>query len=125
MIARFYEFRSQIIQPVIFEGPPIGKLDFYPKSGKIIVCSVPRSTINTFFTKNRRQTTKLQRKNMSLPLGIFSDRPLRMRIDRRSHQICQWEYIWSYFHIAEFIGTGGGDIQSPGHQTFVLSDIFH
>ena len=54
---------------------------------------------------------------MSLPLGIFSDRPLRMRIDRRSHQICQWEYIWSYFHLAEFIGTGGGDIQSPGHQT--------
>ena len=54
---------------------------------------------------------------MSLPLGIFSDRPLRMRIDRRSHQICQWEYIWSYFHLAEFNGTGGGDIQSPGHQT--------
>ena len=57
---------------------------------------------------------------MSLPLGIFSDRPLRLRIDRFPDQICQWEYIWSYFHIAEFIGTGGGDIQSPGHQTLGL-----
>ena len=57
---------------------------------------------------------------MSLPLGIFSDRPLRLRIDRFPDQICQWEYIWSYFHLAEFIGTGGGDIQSLGHQTSVL-----
>ena len=57
---------------------------------------------------------------MSLPLGIFSDRPLRLRIDRFPDQICQWEYIWSYFHLAEFIGTGGGDIQSLGHQTLAI-----
>ena len=62
---------------------------------------------------------------MSLPLGIFSDRPLRLRIDRFPDQICQWEYIWSYFHLAEFIGTGGGEIISPGHQTMYMTSVIN
>ena len=80
------------------------------------MCHVAPST--RFYQKQKTNNQITKKKNtMSLPLGIFSDRPLRLRIDRFPDQICQWEYIWSYFHIAEFIGTGGGDIQSLGHQT--------
>ena len=76
MIARFYEFRSQIIQPVIFEGPPIGKLDFYPKSGKIIVCSVPRSTINTFLPKTEdKQPNYKEKKYHVITPGNFFKSP--------------------------------------------------
>ena len=83
------------------------------------MCHVAPST--RFYQKQKTNNQITKKKNtMSLPLGIFSDRPLRLRIDRFPDQICQWEYIWSYFHIAEFIGTGGGDIQSLGHQTMFL-----
>ena len=77
MIARFYEFRSQIIQPVIFEGPPIGKLDFYPKSGKIIVCSVPRSTINTFLpkTEDKQPNSKEKKIPCHYPWEFFQIAP--------------------------------------------------
>ena len=81
------------------------------------MCHVAPST--RFYQKQKTNNQITKKKNtMSLPLGIFSDRPLRLRIDRFPDQIYQWEYIWSYFHIAEFIGTGGGDIQSLGHQTY-------
>ena len=77
MIARFYEFRSQIIPPIFFEGPPIMKLDFYLKSGKIILCSVPCSTINTFLPKTEdKQPNYKEKKYHVITPGNFFRSPL-------------------------------------------------